>query len=205
MATRCRWPPDSSFGRCVIRGSKSTFSSAVRALRLAIARRHTRVNQRQLDVLQRRRTRQQVERLEDEPDLLVPDARQLVVVHVADALAVQQVGCPLDRRVEASDQIHQRGLARARRPHDRDVLAALDRHGDAAQRMDLLVAHDVGLPQVVGFDQRPWPRRRRQGASGSVLHLGGRIGRNVRGPRPRVHRHDDELEARQASACAAVR
>ena len=60
--------------------------------------------------MQRRGARQQVERLEDEADFLVADARQLVVVHVADVLAVQEVG-PLRRRVETPDQIHQRGLA----------------------------------------------------------------------------------------------
>ena len=115
--------------------------------------RHAGVDQRQLHVVQRRGARQQVEGLEDEADLLVADARQLVVVHLADLLAVQEVGA-LRRRVEAADQVHQRRLARARRPHDGDVLAALDGDGDAAQGVDLLVAHHIGLPEVAGFDQR---------------------------------------------------
>ena len=80
--------------------------------RLAVRRADPGVYQRQLDVVQRRRARQQVERLEDEADFLVADARQLVVVHLADLLAVQEVG-PLRRRVEAPDQVHQRGLAGA--------------------------------------------------------------------------------------------
>ena len=125
MATRWRWPPDSSLGLWLIRSSSSTLSSASRARSWRSFDGHARVDQRQLDVVQRRRARQQVEGLEDEPDLLVPDPGQLVVVHLADLLAVQQVAA-LARRVEAADQVHQRGLARPRRPHDGHVLAALD-------------------------------------------------------------------------------
>jgi len=54
---------------------------------------------------------QQVERLEDEADLLVADARQLVVVHVADQLPVDVI-VAFGGRIQAADQVHQRGLAR---------------------------------------------------------------------------------------------
>ena len=57
------------------------------------------------------------------------------------------------RRVEAADQVHQRRLAGARRPHDRDVFAALDCDRDPAQGVDLLLAHHVGLPEIAGFNQ----------------------------------------------------
>ena len=104
----------------------STLSSAAFARVLPILRRHAGIHERQLDVVQGGCARQQIERLKDEPDLLVPDARQLVVVHARHFLAVQEVAA-LARRVEAPDQIHQRRLARTRRPHDGDVFAALDR------------------------------------------------------------------------------
>jgi hypothetical protein len=52
--------------------------------------RHAGVDQRQLDVVQRRGARQQVERLEDEADVLVADARQLVVVEAGDGRAISQ-------------------------------------------------------------------------------------------------------------------
>ena len=148
IATRWRCPPESSFGRCDARSVSSTLSSAALARSDPILRRHAGVDQRQLDVVERGRARQQVEGLEDEPDLLVPDAGQVVVVHRRDFLAVEQVAA-LRRRVEAADQVHQRGLARPRRPHDRDVLAPLDVDREAAQRVDLLVAHHVGLPEIV--------------------------------------------------------
>jgi hypothetical protein len=56
-----------------------------------ILRLHAGIHQRQFDVVQRRRTRKQVEGLEDETDFFVADAGQLVVVHLADLFAVQQV------------------------------------------------------------------------------------------------------------------
>jgi len=55
---------------------------------------------------------QQVEGLEDEADLLVADARQLVVVHVADQLPVDVV-VALGGRIQAADQVHERRFARA--------------------------------------------------------------------------------------------
>ncbi len=79
---------------------------SLRSLQTVLGR-HAGVDERQLDVVQRRGSRQQVERLEDEPDLLVADAGQFVVVHLAGLLAVQQIRT-LGRGVEAADEIHQR-------------------------------------------------------------------------------------------------
>ena len=110
------------------------------------------IDQRQLDVVQRGGARQQVEGLEDEADLLVADARQLVVVQLADQLAVEPVAA-LGGRVQAADQVHQRGLAGAGRAHDGHVLVVLDAQGDAAQRLHLLLrAHVVGAPQILDDD-----------------------------------------------------
>src|SRR5262249_9905093 len=114
--------------------------------------RHARVDERELDVVQGSGARQQVEGLEDEADLLVANPRELVVVHRRDLLVVQEVA-PLGRRIETADEVHQRGLARARRAHDRDVFAPFDLDGDPAKRMDLLVAHHVGLPEVARLDE----------------------------------------------------
>ena len=46
----------------------------------ALVGRHAAIDQRQLDIVQRRGPRQQVERLEDEPDFLVADLGELVVL-----------------------------------------------------------------------------------------------------------------------------
>ncbi len=91
IATRWRCPPESSLGRCVLRSTQVDLLERLVGALGALLARHARVDERQLDVVERRRARQQVERLEHEPDFLVPDPRQLVVVHLADLLVVEQV------------------------------------------------------------------------------------------------------------------
>ncbi len=154
IATRWRWPPDSSFGLCVMRSVRSTRSIARLASSMRFSFGIARVDERQLDVVQRRRARQQVEGLEHEADLAVADRGELVVVHLRDDLAAQHVAA-LARRVEAADQVHQRRLARSGGAHHRDVLARLDLEAHAAQRVDLLGAHLVGAPEVLGVDDGP--------------------------------------------------
>ena len=53
--------------------------------------RNTRINQRQLDIVQGGGSGQQVKRLKNKADFLVSDAGKFVVVHFADQLAVQEV------------------------------------------------------------------------------------------------------------------
>ena len=163
MATRWRWPPESSLGLCIMRVSMPTDASASLARCDALFGRDAGVDQRQLDVVQRGGAGQQVEGLEDESDFFVADARQFVVVQFADQLAVQPV-VALAGRIQAADQVHQRGLAGAGRSHDGDVFVALDAQVDSAQRVHLLLrAHVVGLPQVFGADHARFGRRRHYG------------------------------------------
>ena len=127
-----------------------------RAQRLActfdpLAGRNAGINQRQFHVVQSRSARQQIESLENEADFLVPDARQLIVFHIADQLAVQVIQA-LGGRIQAANQVHQRRFAGTGRAHDGHVFAALDLDIDARDRVDLLVAHDVGLPEIVSAD-----------------------------------------------------
>ena len=79
---------------------------SMRRLRAPLPCREAGVDQRQLHVVQRVSARQQIERLEDEPDFLVPNARQFVVLEVTDLLAVEPV---LTARgsIEAADEVHQ--------------------------------------------------------------------------------------------------
>ena len=81
------------------------------ALEPGIGRRPV-VDERQLDVVERGGPRQQVEGLEDEADFLVADVGQLVVGKLADQPAVQPVAA-LGGRVQAADEVHQRGFARS--------------------------------------------------------------------------------------------
>ena len=64
------------------------------------------VYERQFNVMQRGRAREQVERLEDEPDFLVADTSEFVVVELADELAVEPV-LALGGSVKAANEVHQ--------------------------------------------------------------------------------------------------
>ena len=152
MATRWRWPPESSFGWWFMRSPRPTAASASSAISRRSRARDLRVDERELDVLQRGGAREQVEGLEDEADLLVADRRQLVVVHRLDRDAVEEVAAG-GRAVEAADDVHQRRLAGAGRAHDRDVLAGLDDEVDAAQGVDLLRAELVDAGQLAHLDE----------------------------------------------------
>src|SRR5262249_58308901 len=90
--------------------------------------------------------------LEDEPDLAVADDRQFVVRHPTDVVAVQQILAG-SRRVEAADEVHERRLARTARPHDRNILVALDTEAHAFEGAHRLRAHHVVLHQVVDLDE----------------------------------------------------
>ena len=92
---------------------------------LALRGAHAAIGQRQLDVLVDRQVADQVEGLEDEADLAVADARALGRLELLDRPAVERVAA-LGRRVQQAQDREQRGLAAARGPGDRDVLASLD-------------------------------------------------------------------------------
>src|SRR5690348_4418595 len=97
---------------------------------LALVGGDTSVHERQLDVVQRRGARKQIECLEDESNLLVANARELVIRHSRHQRAIQPI-LTSRGRIEAADEIHQRRLARAGRTHDRDVLVPSDGDVDA--------------------------------------------------------------------------
>src|SRR5690606_42033722 len=82
----------------------------------------------------------------DKPDLLVAHPGQLVGGEPAHVLAPDEE-LPRRRPVQAADEVHQGGLSRARRAHDRDELALLDGEVDAAQRLHFHLADGVGLRQ----------------------------------------------------------
>src|SRR5919201_5892774 len=116
-----------------------------------LARRDPAVEQRQLDVLERTRPREQVEHLEHEADLGVAHAGQLIARQSRHVLAVEPVTAA-GRTIETAEQVHEGRLARARRSHDRDELARLDRDGDAAQRVHRVRAEVVVLAEILGGD-----------------------------------------------------
>src|ERR1700731_835424 len=95
--------------------------------------------------------RQQIERLKNETDFLVSYVGKFVVIKRADPAASQPVAAGR-WRVQASDQIHQRGFAGTRRPHDCHVLTAANIQGHASKRLYLFGTHLVRLPEVLRPD-----------------------------------------------------
>src|SRR5271166_2576361 len=58
------------------------------------------------------------------------------------------------RQIEATENIHERRLARARRAHDGDKLSRLDDQADAAERFDRDIADDEGAGHIFDLDDR---------------------------------------------------
>ena len=173
IATRWRWPPESSFGLWWMRSPRPTLSRVSRGPLAALRRRDARVDEGQLDVLQGVRAGKEVEGLEDEPDLPVADVGQLVVHHRRHVLPVELV-LARGRRVQAAEHVHQGRLAGAGRPHDREVLVAVDAERDAAQGVDRLLAHLVELGHALDRDDQGTDRAHRAGLDwGQGRHGGG--------------------------------
>lgn len=84
--------------------------------------RHACVDQWQRHVVDGVHTRQKHESLEDEAQFAA-QTRQLVRAETRDFDSVQGVTAA-GRTIEAADQVHERGFARARRTHDGHELAA---------------------------------------------------------------------------------
>src|SRR5207244_1362405 len=85
-------------------------------------------------------------------NLLVADRRQLIVRETRNVAAVQHITASR-RTVEAAENVHQRRLARARRPDDRDEFTAIDRQRDPAKRMNRHIADLINLCQLLDRDQ----------------------------------------------------
>src|SRR5262249_14423491 len=100
----------------------------------------------------RARTRQQVEGLEDEPDLPVAEPGLRVDVEARDVLPVEAVAA-FTRPIEQAEHVHERRLARARRAHDGHELAALDPQRDAVERAHAVGSRpEVRLPHALKLD-----------------------------------------------------
>src|SRR5688500_12087060 len=96
---------------------------------------------------------EQVEALEDEAQLAVPDLRPLRFRQPPDLFAVQQVLAAAGG-IEAAEDIHEGGLARTGRPHHGDVVAGIDPQADAPKRVDRLAGHAVLLAKVDRLQKR---------------------------------------------------
>src|SRR4051812_5337457 len=64
------------------------------------------VDQWQLDVFQTGGAGEQIERLEDEADFMIPDCGELVVIHLRNVLAAKKITART-RRIEATKHVHE--------------------------------------------------------------------------------------------------
>ncbi len=111
------------------------------------------VGERQLDVDERARARHEVEALKHEADLAVAQVGEIVLVHVADVHAVDQIATARGY-VQAAEDVHQRALAAARAAHDRHEITGIDAQRYVAQRAHADLPKLEDLADVVHVDDR---------------------------------------------------
>jgi len=102
-ATRCLWPPESSFGLWCMRSTRSTRSRASLLFDALFGRRAI-VDQRQFHVVKRCRSRQQVEGLKHETNLFVSNVSELIIIQIAHQAAGEPVFSGT-WRIQAADQV----------------------------------------------------------------------------------------------------
>ncbi len=149
IATRCCWPPESSHGRCLSLGTSSERHQQIVDPLLLGGRGLAPVQlEGQFDVAEHIQGRNEVERLEHEPDLAAAQQRELGVAKPGDLL-VAEPDPARGGRVEARHDVHQGRLARAARAHDRGEVAAAQAHGDVVEGGDRGRPAAVGLREVL--------------------------------------------------------
>jgi hypothetical protein len=109
------------------------------------------VEHRELHILERGRSREQVETLEHEADLTAPYGGELVGREARHFLARQTIGARR-RAIETAEQMHERGLAGAGRPHERDKFAARDGDVDVFEREHVEFVANIFLGELMRFD-----------------------------------------------------
>src|SRR3954468_18709699 len=151
-ATRCCWPPESSDGRWSRRARRPTvsisFSSHSASGRLPA------IDSGSTMFSRASRTGRRVKDWKTNPP--PPPAAQLgelAVVELRDLDVVEDHRAG-GRPVEAGEDVHQRGLARAGRAHDRREAALREAHGHAVQGTDGGLALAEHADDVGGRDEQ---------------------------------------------------
>ena len=122
IATRCCCPPDSSAGVCVSRPCRPTAARASRAARCRAAAGSPRYSSGSSTFSCALVRASRLKPWKTKPRCTAPQQRTLVAVEPVHGHAAEQVGAGA-RRVEAAEDVHGRGLARAAGPHDGDEFA----------------------------------------------------------------------------------
>src|SRR4029450_9957409 len=112
--------------------------------------------ERKRDVLFRIQHREEVEELEDEPDVSTPELRQIRIAELRDLLSGDRYA-PRSRLVQPCEVVHQRRFSGAGRPHDRSEAPALDVDRDAAERIHARLSLPVAPRHVARDNDRAVP------------------------------------------------
>ena len=142
----------------------------------------------QRDVLRRGQRAEQVERLEDEADVVAPQRRERALAHRAE-VAAAELRAARRGAVEPGGDLQQRRLAGARRPHHGGERPAVEGERDAVERAHRALAAAEDAHDVVEAQQRVAAAR----GGGTVAAMGcGRglheAGSDARGVRQRSQR-----------------
>ena len=124
--------------------------------------------QRDGDVLERRQSGQQVELLEDEPDLVAPDLREHVGAFMGDDFTIHR-DVALGRREHEAEDAEERRLAAAGRTHDDEHLASVDGDVDREKRTKSEVVRPEHFPDTMTFEDRLHHRQPRNTTPGSSV------------------------------------
>src|SRR5205823_14731472 len=129
-------------GMMVLPVSQPNNCEFLSSLAPASARSGAAVEERELYVLERTGPGQEIEPLEHESDLSIPDACQRIPREMGDVVSVEDVA-PGGHRVEAPQEVHEGGLARPRRSHDCHKLADPDLDPHSPEGVNHLRSHPV--------------------------------------------------------------
>ena len=180
IATRWRCPPESRpGGRCMWPGEPDPFQQ-FRRPRPAPASIRALEDERPCDVLHRGQHRDEVERLEHEPELLVSDRGECAVVASTEVHAVYSHGAGVGT-VETADEVEQRALAAAGRADRGHELAGVDLEVHPAQHLQPGVCRRIRLGDRTEGDDAHGPYRSPESARA-------RSRRSAQGPAPGARR-----------------
>src|SRR5688500_12032057 len=103
------------------------------------------------DVVGKGGSRHQIVALEDEADLAVAHASELILAQSRDRLTIERIRAG-GWKVQAPENVHQRRFAGTRRPDQRHIFVARDLQIDVGERDELGAAHLIRLADAAQLD-----------------------------------------------------
>jgi hypothetical protein len=118
-------------------------------------------------ILECREVAQQVMKLEDEADKLIPYASQFLVAHPGQ-ISTAERDAPGGREIKAPQYMQERGFSRPARAYDRDRLSPVDHQVDPSQYPDRVTRSPLERPLDLFRDN--WCRGLDTRCTGQITH-----------------------------------